>query len=143
MIIGIGVDISKVSRFEKWVKDEKMIPRFFNAAEINNCRSIQSACEHYAARFAAKEAFGKALGVGLAGYDMKDIYIVNDEKGRPELKVENKAKDLLEIIPYSYTLDNLTDINFSVAKDANFNANADVNLKIKNSFNFTRKWIYL
>lgn len=96
MIIGIGVDISKVSRFEKWVKDEKMIPRFFNAAEINNCRSIQSACEHYAARFAAKEAFGKALGVGLAGYDMKDIYIVNDEKGRPELKVENKAKDLLE-----------------------------------------------
>lgn len=96
MIIGIGVDISKVSRFEKWVKDEKIIPRFFNAAEINNCRSIQSACEHYAARFAAKEAFGKALGVGLAGYDMKDIYIVNDEKGRPELKVENKAKDLLE-----------------------------------------------
>ena len=96
MIIGIGVDISKVSRFEKWVKDEKMIPRFFNAAEINNCRSIQSACEHYAARFAAKEAFGKALGVGLVGYDMKDIYIVNDEKGRPELKVENKAKDLLE-----------------------------------------------
>ena len=96
MIIGIGVDISKVSRFEKWVKDEKMIPRFFNAAEINNSRSIQSACEHYAARFAAKEAFGKALGVGLAGYDMKDIYIVNDEKGRPELKVENKAKDLLE-----------------------------------------------
>ncbi|MBR0545178.1 MAG: holo-ACP synthase [Treponema sp.] len=96
MIIGIGVDISKVSRFEKWVKDEKMIPRFFNSAEINNCRSIQSACEHYAARFAAKEAFGKALGVGLAGYDMKDIYIVNDEKGRPELKVENKAKDLLE-----------------------------------------------
>ena len=96
MLIGIGVDISKVSRFEKWVKDEKMIPRFFNAAEINNCRSIQSACEHYAARFAAKEAFGKALGVGLAGYDMKDIYIVNDENGRPELKVENKAKDLLE-----------------------------------------------
>ena len=96
MIIGIGVDISKVSRFEKWMKDEKMIPRFFNAAEINNCRSIQSACEHYAARFAAKEAFGKALGVGLAGYDMKDIYIVNDENGRPELKVENKAKDLLE-----------------------------------------------
>ena len=96
MSIGIGVDISKVSRFEKWVKDEKMIPRFFNAAEINNCRSIQSACEHYAARFAAKEAFGKALGVGLAGYDMKDIYIVNDENGRPELKVENKAKDLLE-----------------------------------------------
>lgn len=96
MIIGIGVDISKVSRFENWVKNEKMIPRFFNAAEINNCRSIQSACEHYAARFAAKEAFGKALGVGLAGYDMKDIYIVNDENGRPELKVENKAKDLLE-----------------------------------------------
>ena len=47
MIIGIGVDISKVSRFEKWVKDEKMIPRFFNAAEINNCRSIQSACKQH------------------------------------------------------------------------------------------------
>lgn len=96
MIIGIGVDISKVSRFEKWVKDENMIPRFFNSAEINSCRSIQAACEHYAARFAAKEAFGKALGVGLSGYDLKDVYVVNDENGRPELKVENKAKELLE-----------------------------------------------
>ncbi|MGN0017409.1 MAG: AsmA-like C-terminal region-containing protein [Candidatus Gastranaerophilaceae bacterium] len=62
---------------------------------------------------------------------------ISSKKPIPDLQVKMfnaKAKDLLEIIPYSYTLDNLTDINFSVAKDANFNANADVNLKIKNSF---------
>ena len=67
MIFGVGTDIAKVSRFEKWVRRPEMISRFFNACEIPgegreavSERQIHFLCEHYAARFAAKEAFAKA-----------------------------------------------------------------------------------
>ena len=96
MILGIGTDITEVSRFEKWVKNPEMIDRFFNPNEKNNAKSLNSSCEHYAARFAAKEAFGKALGTGLAGFELKDVYIKNDSLGKPELTVENSAAELLK-----------------------------------------------
>ena len=69
MISGIGCDIAKVSRFEKWVKNNEMIQRFFNPCEIalvseeEKEKRLHFLCEHYAARFAAKEAFAKALGI--------------------------------------------------------------------------------
>ena len=50
MIYGIGTDISKVSRFEKWVKNEEFIKRFFNSQEIMENGSLNAKCEHYAAR---------------------------------------------------------------------------------------------
>lgn len=96
MIYGIGVDIATVSRFEKWVKNPEMISRFFNPKECNNASSIQKSCEHYAARFAAKEAFSKALGTGILGFDLKDVYIQNNQDGKPYLVIENKALDLLK-----------------------------------------------
>ena len=96
MIFGIGTDIAKVSRFEKWVKSPEMIARFFNQKECNSAASVQSAAEHYAARFAAKEAFGKALGTGIFGYELTEVYIQNDENGKPELFVEGKALEILK-----------------------------------------------
>lgn len=96
MIYGIGTDITEVKRFVKWVEKGEMITRFFNPKEMNQAKSVQAASEHYAARFAAKEAFGKALGTGIFGFDLKDIYIVNDENGKPELIVENAARNELE-----------------------------------------------
>ena len=96
MIFGIGTDISQVDRFEKWVKNPQMFMRFFNSAEIMESGSIQAQCQHYAARFAAKEAFSKALGTGIAGFELKEVYIQNDGLGKPELKVEGKALELLK-----------------------------------------------
>lgn len=95
MILGVGVDICSVPRLKKWAENPEMLERFFNPKEMNQCKSIQSACEHYAARFAAKEAFSKALGTGLLGFDLKDVYITNDESGKPFINVENKAAELL------------------------------------------------
>lgn len=96
MIFGIGTDISQVDRFEKWVKNPQMFMRFFNSAEIMERGSIQAQCQHYAARFAAKEAFSKALGTGIAGFELREVYIQNDGLGKPELKVEGKALELLK-----------------------------------------------
>lgn len=96
MICGIGTDIAKVSRFEKWIKTPDMINKFFNEKEIKSNGSENHLCQHYAARFAAKEAFSKALGTGIVGFSIKDVYIQNDEKGKPLLIIENKAKEILE-----------------------------------------------
>ena len=86
MIYGIGTDITKVSRFEKWVKNEEFIKRFFNPQEIMENGSLNAKCEHYAARFAAKEAFSKALGTGITGFNLKEYYryiekVITGEKG--------------------------------------------------------------
>ncbi|MBQ1629596.1 MAG: holo-ACP synthase [Treponema sp.] len=96
MIFGIGTDIAKVSRFEKWVNTPEMIARFFNQKEFRAFTSKKAACEHYAARFAAKEAFGKALGTGIFGFELADVYIVNTESGKPEFMVEGKAAEILK-----------------------------------------------
>ena len=98
MICGIGTDIAQVSRFEKWVKQSEMIERFFNEKERcrQGAKSEAAKCQHYAARFAAKEAFSKALGTGISGFSLQEVYIVNDENGKPILKVEGAALNILK-----------------------------------------------
>ena len=96
MLFGIGCDITKVIRFEKWVKNPDIISRFFREEELapSSWGKLRK-CEHYAARFAAKEAFSKALGTGIA-FSLKDIWVVHNDLGCPLLKVSGKAKELLE-----------------------------------------------
>jgi len=96
MIFGIGTDIADVRRFDKWVKNPEMFNRFFNDAEIMNRGTDNAKCQHYAVRFAAKEAFSKALGTGISGFELKDVYITNDESGKPVLNVENSAEKLIK-----------------------------------------------
>lgn len=95
MIYGIGTDIARVSRFERLLKDDSFVKRFFNPAEMcSDTCSMQRKCEHYAVRFAAKEAFSKALGTGLQGFSLDEVYIIRDENGKPDLVLEGKALEL-------------------------------------------------
>ncbi len=98
MIYGIGCDIVKVSRLEKWVRSEgSYIERFFHEDErLSESVSFQRKCESYAGKFAAKEAFSKALGTGISGFSLKDVYVVSDSKGKPEFRVTGKALELVE-----------------------------------------------
>mgnify|MGYP004450232131 FL=1 len=95
MIFGIGTDITEVSRFKKWVSDPKMLKRFFNENEIMDGVTEKAKLEHYAVRFAAKEAFSKAIGTGILGYDLKDVYIVKNEEGKPFMKISGKAEKII------------------------------------------------
>jgi len=96
MIFGIGTDIAETKRFEKWVSNPSMYERFFNAAEQMEGGSVNRRCQHYAVRFAAKEAFSKALGTGISGFDLKDVYILKDKNGKPYLEFSDKVKKLLD-----------------------------------------------
>lgn len=101
MIFGAGLDLAKCSRFEKWVKTPGMLERFFNKKEIASLGEpltparLSAACQRYAARFAAKEAFSKALGTGIT-FDLRDIYVQNEESGKPVLILEKTAHEALK-----------------------------------------------
>jgi len=96
VIGGIGTDITEVKRFEKWVKNPEMLQRFFNEKEMSSAKSDSAKCQHYAARFAAKEAFSKALGTGITGFNLKDVYITNNSEGAPLLNIEGAALSLMK-----------------------------------------------
>lgn len=98
MIYGIGTDIVEVIRLKKWVETPSIIKRYFNPKEmlLNESASIQRKCEYYAVRFAAKESFAKALGTGLKGFSLADIYIEKDLEGKPLLRVTGNAKEILQ-----------------------------------------------
>ena len=85
-----------VRRFEKWVKDPSILERFFNEKERSFAGSESARCQHYAVRFAAKEAFSKALGTGITGFGLKDVYITNDSEGKPLLNIEGEALSLMK-----------------------------------------------
>lgn len=96
MIAGIGTDIAEVRRFEKWVREPEMLERFFNEKEMSSAKSEAAKCQHYAARFAAKEAFSKALGTGISSFGLKDVYITKNSEGKPLLNIEGAALSLMK-----------------------------------------------
>ncbi len=92
MIMGIGIDIAEVSRFKKWTCNQGLLEKYFNKNELEQINNKGNfTCFSLAARFAGKEAFGKALGLGLKGIRLKDIAILNDFNGKPEIKLTGSA----------------------------------------------------
>ncbi|TXT41744.1 MAG: holo-acyl-carrier protein synthase [Spirochaetes bacterium] len=92
MISGIGIDIVHVDRIFRWLEIPGLVDRFFHPQEITAAsRRGAGRALSLAARFAAKEAFGKALGTGLAGMQLKDIQVKNDHNGKPCIILERTA----------------------------------------------------
>ncbi len=98
MIFGLGIDIIHVPRVDKGlVRTEGLKETLFTAREIAYCESRGKSSQHFAARFAAKEAFLKAMGSGWRdGYRFNEIEILNDGSGKPEAFVHGKVKTFCE-----------------------------------------------
>lgn len=94
-VIGIGIDIVEVDRIEKIVRDKgDILHDLFTPVELEYClQKKRTASVHLAGRFAAKEAYIKALG-GSKGLQWTDIAVVNDSNGRPMLNLSNQAKEV-------------------------------------------------
>jgi holo-[acyl-carrier protein] synthase len=95
LVFGIGTDIIETSRVEEKLRRTGGLKnRVFTPREIAYCEAKAKSAQHFAARFAAKEAFLKAIGTGWrGGYRFVDIEILNNEQGKPELVVRGKVKD--------------------------------------------------
>jgi holo-[acyl-carrier protein] synthase len=103
MIVGIGVDVVHTDRLRRWLRIPGLPERYFHPQELSSALAKGagesedlSAALSLAARFAAKEAFGKALGTGLAGIVLKDINVVNRYNGQPEIEVFGTALKALQ-----------------------------------------------
>jgi holo-[acyl-carrier protein] synthase len=94
LITGTGIDIAEIARFERFVKEDNqpLFRRLFTQSELDYCLSRKLAAQHLALRFAAKEAFLKALGTGLRdGISWLDMEVRKDELGKPFLELSGKA----------------------------------------------------
>ena len=92
MIAGIGIDVVHVQRMKRWREMPELLARYFHPDELSAIQQKGSGAElSLAARFAAKEAFGKALGTGLAGITLKDIMVKNRHNGQPEILLSGTA----------------------------------------------------
>jgi len=93
-IFGIGTDIVDISRFKKiFNKNKRFKDRIFSIKEIRYCESKKNKISSFAKRFAAKEAFVKALGTGISkGISFNEILINNNNNGAPFIELLGKTK---------------------------------------------------
>ena len=101
-IVGNGVDIVENKRIEKSLKIKGFVNRIFTKQEINKSKKLSNKINYFSKRFAAKEAFVKAIGVGFReNIKFSDIEIINDKKGMPKY-AENKK--IIKIVKKKYKI---------------------------------------
>ena len=95
-IFGIGTDIVSVDRIKNSLKNKNFIKRIFNEKEILKCKRNNNSNNCYAKRFAAKEAFSKALGTGISnGINFNEIVILNKKSGKPYINIIGQTKKII------------------------------------------------
>jgi len=103
MINGIGIDMIEVERIKKTAeKNPKFLERIFTSREVSYCLGKRNKYQHLAARFAAKEAFFKAIGRRT---NWKDVELFNVPSGKPELEI--KAKERFSFVEVHVSISHL------------------------------------
>jgi len=99
VIIGLGTDIVEIVRIGQMIQrhGEMFLNRVYTPAEIRYCQRRKECYQHFAGRWAAKEAVMKTLGTGLArGVSWKDIEVCTTKTGQPNLNIKGGARDQAE-----------------------------------------------
>ena len=92
-LIGLGIDIVEINRIKKALnKNNNFKTRIFSKKEINFCEKNKNKFSCYSKRFAAKEAFSKALGTGIAkGLNFNEIVVIKNKLGKPSIELYGKS----------------------------------------------------
>ena len=93
---GIGTDIITISRVEKSLEKQSFITKVYGKNEIAAFAGEKLRVNSLAANFAAKEAFGKALGTGVRGFELYEVEILRDSLGKPYFVLSGSAKEIVE-----------------------------------------------
>ena len=95
-IFGIGTDIVSIDRISKSLKNKNFLKRVYNEKEILKCKKKSMSINCFAKRFAAKEAFSKALGTGISnGLNFNEIVVLNKKTGKPYINLIGQTKKTL------------------------------------------------
>tara|TARA_B110001452_G_C15136216_1_gene395703 strand:+ start:324 stop:707 length:384 start_codon:yes stop_codon:yes gene_type:complete len=116
-IYGIGIDIVNIYRFNRSLKKKGLIKRLFNKNEILKCNNLANKGNCYSKRFAAKEAFAKATGLGISkGINFNEIVVLNANSGKPNIILIGKTKKIIN----NFFKKKKIDINLSLSDDEPF-----------------------
>ena len=98
-VYGIGTDIVSVDRIKKLTKNNIFTNKLFSEKEVTRCNKLLGAHNCFAKRFAAKEAFSKALGTGVSnGLIFREIIVQNNKKGKPSIKICGKSRKIVKTL---------------------------------------------
>ena len=98
-IYGIGADIVSIKRIKSSLKKKNFIKRIFDEKEILKCKKLTKYHNCFAKRFAAKEAFSKALGMGISnGINFNEITVLNNKSGKPYINLKGETKKKIKQI---------------------------------------------
>lgn len=99
MIIGIGIDLVKIDRIDKAGNNRSgFLERVFTEREREYCSRQKYPAQHFAGRFAAKEAVLKAIGTGWsAGVKWTDMEVLHGDGGGPVVNISGRVKDLMDL----------------------------------------------
>ena len=96
-ILGIGVDIIENKRIKNSIKNHKFKNRIYSSKELKLSSQSKNKIKYFSNRFAAKEAFAKALGTGFRNnLNFKDIEVINDKLGKPYYSKSNKINQIVK-----------------------------------------------
>ena len=96
-ILGIGVDIIENNRIKKSIKNPLFKKRIYSLKELKLSNTVNNKVAYFSKRFAAKEAFSKALGIGFRmNLNFKDIEVVNDKMGKPYYVKNKKITKIIQ-----------------------------------------------
>ena len=96
-IVGTGVDIVENSRIKKSILNNSFLNRVFTNEEILISEKMKNKSSYFAKRFAAKEAFVKAIGTGFTNkIKFNEIEISNDSLGKPLISIKGKTKNIIQ-----------------------------------------------
>lgn len=91
-----GVDAVEIHRVARSMERPRFLERFFSEEERDYFQSRGMAPQTVAGHFAAKEAFSKAMGTGISGFELREVSLRHDRRGRPELHLTGAAARLGE-----------------------------------------------
>ena len=119
-ILGIGVDIVKNKRIQSLIRNRNFIKKTFGTKELKFSKEKINKTNYFAKRFAAKEAFSKAIGTGFRmNLNFKDIEVVNDKMGKPffykSKKIDQIVKKKFKIKKYDLLLSLSDEKDHSIA----------------------------
>ena len=98
-IYGIGTDIVSIKRIKSSLTKKNFINRIFDKQEVLKCKRVVSQYNCYAKRFAAKEAFSKAIGTGISnGINFNEITVLNNSSGKPFINLKGETKKKIKKI---------------------------------------------
>lgn len=104
MIIGLGVDLVSIQRLAGSLENPAFARKVFTPAEIAACQAFKNAAEHFAGKFAVKEAFMKAIARGLSQEVwFRDIEVLNHESGEPYLNLTGEAEKAFQALELTHT----------------------------------------